>query len=789
MPQLQLNQGPQDALLFDNTKSYFTNVGYQRTSNFQMELRDVDPQNTANFGQTVSFIIPKAADLLGPIDLLIDFNSVPRPSSASTNALISSLKPGQAQMWGWVDNVGYAMIEKITFSVGSHDVETLTGESLNIINELMRSGSSRYGFQQTLKTGRPLFKQELDGGVGQPTPYSHVNFDPNPAYDSYDRIISYVHKREPDMFRLNHDQHHSTWWDSLARPATLFPHDANHETSSSGDIDVGAKDGKHLCIPLGLFFTAHPSKYFPIAAIAGCNDIRVSIKFRQVAEVIMQKGTFTQNTSVFPIYGVGPYIEGSLALVPADVAAALNSTGTFASQPRHLVITQDADGTKPAITLANAAIWELTSDATTTTLAASATTGTSVAYRITGIKQIQTGRGFRCTDVKTNGGGTVNYAIYTGDRVLTTTTNNVTTANTATTYYGTGTVATTNATQWAVADQSSANSSSATAGIGTSFTSAVTGIRYVKNYGSGSVTNVAPMNDTASYPKPTNGIWFDKCQLRCHYIHVTGPEATALMNREHVRLMKLMDDTNHLQKQFSIKCTALGSYQLLSMDLNFLHPVQEIVITIRKVAEMGSGITNATEPGNPTNGEVLKLEPAGIKNYFAYHGGKRDPNFENWTNFVDASDPHLFVRQPTYLETTNFQLKLNGQSRHLDGKGIDRDYLMNRLMPMIHSNAREDYTQISQHSALEEFNTLAELMDRKEIYVYPFALNPEGSNPSGSVNFSKVSHARLEIGVNGFAPGFASASDTCEDDFVVDVYGVYYNWLAIKDGRALTSFA
>ena len=51
MPQLQLNQGPQDALLFDNTKSYFTNVGYQRTSNFQMELRDVDPQNTANLGQ------------------------------------------------------------------------------------------------------------------------------------------------------------------------------------------------------------------------------------------------------------------------------------------------------------------------------------------------------------------------------------------------------------------------------------------------------------------------------------------------------------------------------------------------------------------------------------------------------------------------------------------------------------------------------------------------------------------------------------------------------------------
>ena len=40
MPQLQINQGPQDALLYDNSRSYFTNVGYVRTSNFQVEYRD-----------------------------------------------------------------------------------------------------------------------------------------------------------------------------------------------------------------------------------------------------------------------------------------------------------------------------------------------------------------------------------------------------------------------------------------------------------------------------------------------------------------------------------------------------------------------------------------------------------------------------------------------------------------------------------------------------------------------------------------------------------------------------
>ena len=61
MPQLQINQGPQDALLYDNSRSYFTNVGYLRTSNFQVEYRNVDSQNAAGFGSTVQYVIPNAA--------------------------------------------------------------------------------------------------------------------------------------------------------------------------------------------------------------------------------------------------------------------------------------------------------------------------------------------------------------------------------------------------------------------------------------------------------------------------------------------------------------------------------------------------------------------------------------------------------------------------------------------------------------------------------------------------------------------------------------------------------
>ena len=151
MPQLQINQGPQDALLYDNTRSYFTNVGYVRTSNFQVEYRDVDPQNGKSFGSTMQFVIPKAADLLGPVDLMVDLKA----PSATDHGLTGG---NEQRTWAqWVDEVGFAMIEKCTFSIGSNDIETITGEQMQIKNELMTSDEQRLGYAHVLKTGKPAF--------------------------------------------------------------------------------------------------------------------------------------------------------------------------------------------------------------------------------------------------------------------------------------------------------------------------------------------------------------------------------------------------------------------------------------------------------------------------------------------------------------------------------------------------------------------------------------------------------------------------------------------------------
>ena len=380
MPQLQINQGPQDALLYDNTRSYFTNVGYVRTSNFQMELRDVPSQNTAALGSTVHYVIPKSADLLGPVDLLVEFHqAIDQKTSSNVTA---------GNWAAWVETLGYAMIDTMTFSVGSHDVETITGDQMNIINELMKGDQQRHG--------------KLIGKTGRPAITARVSDDAlwKVGDNATDRLI------------------HS---------------------------DRKTHEGVSLTVPLNFFFTKHPSQYFPLCSIAGCNDVRITIKFRSLNELV--------------VLGNVAYTKGS--------GSSEHSGGQI---------------------------------------------------------------------VQSSSGMTVG-ATYEAPEV--------------------------------------------------------------PKYGASGAIK--------------------ECKLRCHYVHVTGPEATTLMNKEHVRLLKLW---SHQPKLFDTGTTTTG---IIDMDLSFLHPVQELIITIRKVKEMGSSTA--------TDSSLLSMDGgARRKNYFAYQGGGTDPNIESELN-------------------------------------------------------------------------------------------------------------------------------------------------------------
>ena len=588
MPQLQINQGPQDALLYDNQRSYFTNVGYVRTSNFQVEYRNVDAQNTPTWGGTAQYIIPKAADLLGPVDLRVTIPAVDASGSGITNqgvdgsGTVTSATGATTRLFSqWVDELGFAMLEKVTFSVGSNDIETLTGEQLQIRNELMTSDEMRLGYGTIQKTGRAAFA----GATGSTSATGEL----------------------PGM--AGGDAKQGAGPDAKGKGGNVNADYTRLIEVQDGTSYYRAGD-RHLIIPLGLFFTKHVSQYFPLAAVAGCNDIRISIKFRPLNELMQMAG-----------------------------------------------------------------------------------------------------------------------------------------------------------------------------GIGARTGSGTTGTPYVN----GSTTKI-------KLPKVDN----PTAQLFCHYVHVTGPEAQQLMNKEHVRLLKLF--------QHQPETITNISGNKMEMNLSFLHPVSTLIITVRATDDLNSntpaevsGADGATKVAigrdSASSYDTTEFDCMG-KGHFFYHGDGSNPNYdrslldiETNTSSVAGGDGQGTVK------VKSIALTLNGQERHpgLD-KGLDVDYIRERLMPMLHSNSNQVQKQLHSVYGVSSAGMTAQnygMQGSKNIFVYPFSLNPEGSNPSGAVNFSKVSHAKLTMHLDTGAGPLALSSNMPAEvsGFRVDVYALYYNWLQIKDGRALLSFA
>ena len=109
---------------------------------------------------------------------------------------------------------------------------------------------------------------------------------------------------------------------------------------------------------------------------------------------------------------------------------------------------------------------------------------------------------------------------------------------------------------------------------------------------------------------------------------------------------------------------------------------------------------------------------------------------------------------------------------------------------MLHSNTSSQFQMLKEqddgHHTSQMLSQLANIWDRKEIYVFPFALAPEAKNPTGSVNFDKVAHKELTAVLQH--TWMANTTDAAEH-YQIDVYGVAYNWLQMEEGRAFNTFS
>jgi hypothetical protein len=292
-------------------------------------------------------------------------------------------------------------------------------------------------------------------------------------------------------------------------------------------------------------------------------------------------------------------------------------------------------------------------------------------------------------------------------------------------------------------------------------------------------------------PKFAGGV-FKHFRLRAHYYALSGPEATALASKEQVRLI---EEWQHLREIKTFKCTELGRAHKVDIDLNFLHPVKELIFVLRRASEMNSDVSTVPYITDAQQGPATK-------NYFAFHGdpAEGDPNIDGVSNTCGHNDQSANAYKIN-LDVNNIKLKLNGTERHnAISDGVKRDYLsdmvVGRQRSMFTNNDHNrticNMKQKSRTNGLDGLMVdraalqLQKMHDSKSIFVYPLCIDAEGDNPSGSVNFSKVSHAKLSFDVTAFS---GTASADVDTEFYIDVYAVSYNWLQIRDGRALVSFA
>jgi hypothetical protein len=145
--------GKQDVFLTGNPQISFFKMVYRRYTNFAIESQPMYFDGTANFGQRISCLVPRRGDLLGKIyiDILLPGLTL----NDASNTPVS-----------YVNSIGNALIQEITFEVGEQQIDKQTGEWMEIWEQLTTPASQR---------------DALNTMVGRVDGYTVPDFIPGPA--------------------------------------------------------------------------------------------------------------------------------------------------------------------------------------------------------------------------------------------------------------------------------------------------------------------------------------------------------------------------------------------------------------------------------------------------------------------------------------------------------------------------------------------------------------------------------------------------------------------------------
>ena len=256
--------------------------------------------------------------------------------------------------------------------------------------------------------------------------------------------------------------------------------------------------------------------------------------------------------------------------------------------------------------------------------------------------------------------------------------------------------------------------------------------------------NLIRATGTASFEGPTAGsaanVHSSSFNLWCDYIYLDTDERRRFAQVSH----------EYLIEQLQYSENTLGSSPNDTIDLNFNHPVKELIWTMR----------------NETSGDT---------------GGR---------NQAMSADHGDHTASPVSLDNIggNWQLKLNGHDRFQER---DTTYFTKTQVWQHHTGyggvptfGRNDYE-------VDSSNEAAVRVGDNSIAVYSFALKPEEHQPSGTCNFSRIDNAQL-VGTN-LTTFACTTADTASSGIALNtadqttnikltIFAVNYNVLRIMSG-------
>lgn len=147
--------GEHDIHLTGNPEiTYFKKI-YKKYTHFSIETIKQKIENSINFDSTIDTTIARKGDLISNIFIKL---RLPAPSSIITS--------NNSTYNNWVNNIGYALFEKITLEIGGQVIDTHYGEYYDILSEFEDHQNTNY-----FLTGKYLNNRALEFNNNKSTNY------------------------------------------------------------------------------------------------------------------------------------------------------------------------------------------------------------------------------------------------------------------------------------------------------------------------------------------------------------------------------------------------------------------------------------------------------------------------------------------------------------------------------------------------------------------------------------------------------------------------------------------